>query len=277
MKSLKSTLLLALAATSFASSVASAYIVPGDRNPPRYPERPDRPDRPGRPGDDYNRGDIVRSISLRRTVNNERLSLLRLIDLRNTRGLRVESIVVTADSSYANAELQLLINGRVEDYQRANSSQIYLNSRSGTELNSDSNALQLDVRGSLYIRSIEVRLSDRGGSSIPNRQIVPVSIRASIMSGQSVDIFRYINTRPLEGYVVEGMVIQGRARYRSGLVDVVQNGRRIASTLNLQEYTNAHHVQMFQTAVINSYTRLELAARGDIEIDRVELHLVRSR
>lgn len=281
MNLLKSSLLFLLASATFSSSVATAYLVPGDRrpNPPRYPEYPDRPGRPDRPG---HPSDIVRSISIYRTISNEKLALRQLLDLdRDYRGLRIESVTVTADSSYANAELQLLINGRVEDYQRANSNYIVLQPRVNDEIGSEIRTLQLDVRGSLYIRTIEVRLSDRGGyypePGLPARQNISVSVFQTIYSGNSVNLSRLIDARRLDGYKIEGMTIYGNARYRSGLVDVVQNGRRVASSVNLEQYSSAHRVYLFEQVEISPYSSLDLVARGDIEIDRVELQLIRAR
>lgn len=285
MKSIKAAMLFVLLATGFVGVSANAYLVPEDRyNPPRYPERPGRPERPDYPDyPDYDR-EIVRSISIQRTISNDRLPLRRLLDLdSSTRGLTVESVVVLAEGSRANAELQLLINGRVEDYQRVNSNYTVLQPRANVELGTDIHSLQLDVRGSVYIRTIEVRLSSRGGGGYnpnpgaPFRQTVPVYINRTLFSNSMVNLMAFVDTRRLEGYSVEGMIIYGRARYRTALIDVMQNGRTVAETVNLAEYSSAHRVFMRQQVPVGSYYSLDLLARGDSDIERVDLQLVRAR
>lgn len=282
MKSIKTAMLFVLLATGLVGVSANAYLVPEDRyNPPRYPERPGRPDRPDYP--DYDR-EIVRSISINRTISNDRLPLRRLLDLdSSTRGLNVESVVVIGDGSYANAELQLLINGRVEDYQRVNSNYTVLQPRMNVELGTDIHALQLDVRGRLYVRTIEVRLSSRGGGGYnpnpgaPYRQTIPVYVNRTLFSNSMVNLMSFVDTRRLEGYNVEGMIIYGRARYRTALIDVMQNGRAVADTVNLAEYSSAHRVFMRQQVPVGSYYSLDLLARGESDIERVDLQLVRAR
>lgn len=282
MKSIKTAMLFVLLATGLVGVNANAYLVPEDRyNPPRYPERPGRPDRPDYP--DYDR-EIVRSISINRTISNDRLPLRRLLDLdSSTRGLNVESVVVIGDGSYANAELQLLINGRVEDYQRVNSNYTVLQPRMNVELGTDIHALQLDVRGRLYVRTIEVRLSSRGGGGYnpnpgaPYRQTIPVYVNRTLFSNSMVNLMSFVDTRRLEGYNVEGMIIYGRARYRTALIDVMQNGRAVADTVNLAEYSSAHRVFMRQQVPVGSYYSLDLLARGESDIERVDLQLVRAR
>ncbi len=119
--------------------------------PPRYEPRPPvRPD----PGYQY----IDQTVSVRRTLSNQHLDLMRLFNLHGYySGYSVESITVRVeDGRYSY--LRLLADGRVEDEGSGNARNVTLYPRYNTQIGYGLHDLLLEVDGTAYIKRIQIRL-----------------------------------------------------------------------------------------------------------------------
>lgn len=278
---------LAVSAVLLTSLLSQAFIVPGDRsNPgggisPYQPVDPNpyEPGRPGRGGDGRGGGRndvIVKSVSLYRTVRNENLALRQLANIGTQyNGMTVESVTVLLQSP-ENAKLQLSVNGLVADVKRANSTYVVLTPQREDVLGREVSSLKLQVRGQARINTIEIRL--RGGmqDQLPNRQSVTLNVYRSTSTQDRIDLSSLMDMRRLQGYRVESMVINARAQGRAALIDVMMDGRLVSQTMNVSDRSMDLQVRLNRSVQLSLYSRLELATRGLMNVDRVTLQLVRA-
>ncbi len=103
--------------------------------------------------------EVVR-VGVHRRYVHERISLRRLLGLdRDYRGYRIQSVTVKVRPNRTRARLALLADGPVVDRARArHARRVELRPDDNRTLGRDLNRLQLAVRGSAYIDSIQVKL-----------------------------------------------------------------------------------------------------------------------
>lgn len=253
---------------------------PGPR--PRPEPRPPRPVPPPRPTPppyypppEY--GDVRREIYLNRNFGNETLNLRRLAGLGyEFSNFSVASVEVQLNSGrYANADLQLRLNGFVEDSQRANRDYISLRSYSNNILGSNLDSLLLDIRGVADVRMITVVLRDRGGYNPgPRIEEVNVSLYRSVGDYERINLSQYVDMRRYAGWTLDSMSIVARANGRTALMDVLVQGMNQA-TLTIDPYNRSYMVGFNGRMIVDSWTSIELLTRGYMSIDTVTLRLVR--
>ena len=119
--------------------------------PPRYEPRPPiRPD----PGYDY----ITQTVSVRRTLSNQYLDIMRLFNLHGYySGYSVESITVRVDEGHYSV-LRLLADGRVEDEGSGNARNVTLYPRYNTQIGYGLHELLLEVDGTAFVKRVQIRL-----------------------------------------------------------------------------------------------------------------------
>lgn len=114
----------------------------------------------------------VVQVGVHRRFFDERIPLRRLLGLdRDYSGYRIQSVTVKVRPNRSRARLALLANGQVVDRARASQTRrIELTPNDDRTLGRDLNRLQLAVRGSAYIDSIQVKLRaprhDRRGRGV---------------------------------------------------------------------------------------------------------------
>ena len=103
--------------------------------------------------------EVVR-VGVHRRYVHEQIPLRRLLGLdRNYRGYRIQSVTVKVRPNRTRARLALLADGHVVDRARARHTRhVELRPDDNRTLGRDLNRLQLAVRGSAYIDSIQVKL-----------------------------------------------------------------------------------------------------------------------
>lgn len=250
---------------------------PGPRpTPPPYIPPPYDPN-PYDPSPGY--GEVRREIYLNRQFGNETLNLRRLAGLGYE--FQDHSIVAVEvqlnNARYANADLQLRVNGYVEDSQRANRDYLSLRPRSGSRLGSNMDSVLLDVRGVADFRSITVILSNRGGGGYdpsPRIEEVNVSLYRSVGSNERINLAQYVDLRRYAGWVLDSMVINARADGRAGLIDVVVQGGNQA-TVTIEPYDRSYMVGLYGRSVLDGRTSIDLLTRGYMTVNTVTLRLVR--
>ncbi len=113
----------------------------------------------------YKRNKDVSRIRLNRWVENEVLPLRRLLNLgRESRGYRIDAVIVRIDPGGSRGSARLLVNGRAENQrQRLNRKVLVFRPRDDAVIGFGVRSLRLDVRGQAFVRNIKIKLSrDRG-------------------------------------------------------------------------------------------------------------------
>ena len=113
----------------------------------------------------FKRDKDVSRIRLNRWVENEVLPLRRLLNLgRDSRGYRIDAVIVRINPGRSRGSARLLVNGRAENQrQRLNREVLVFRPRNDVVIGFGVRSLRLDVRGQAFVRNIKIKLSrDRG-------------------------------------------------------------------------------------------------------------------
>lgn len=292
---LKKSILIAFAALNLASLTAGAYIVPGGPRPPQPAPYPQDPGYPGYPppfpgGDDFGNGRNGRQeqkiIYINRRVGNETLSLRQLAGIgENYRGYTVESVIVDVRRSGPRAELSLLTDGRMEETTYSPQGRVQLRPRFRAVLGEDIRTLQLEVRGIADIDSVTINLiegdrydrpdrPDRPG--FPGREIdVPLYVSRRLYGNDRLDLTQYIDMNRYRGHRIEAIEIEATPVYNNALMDVIINGFNQGQTLQIDRYGSRQTVRPMNAVLGLGADSIMLYTRGDLDIHRVTLRLMR--
>ncbi|MEN0059108.1 MAG: hypothetical protein AAGB31_09770 [Bdellovibrio sp.] len=257
---LKKSLMMAMMATTCMMAAAEAYIVPGA--PPQRPPASNREER--------------KVINLNRRVSNETLSLLQLARMGSEyNGYEVTSVDVDVRSSDRRAELSLLGDGRLEDSVYAPQGVIRLLPRYRAVIGEDIRNLGLEVRSAINIRSITINLvNNRGGT--PGRTLdVPLSISRRLSGNSRLDITPYIDMNRYRGYKLAAIEVEAAAAYKVALIDIQINSFNQGSTIQLDTVNRVHTVRVQNLELGRGADNIVLSTRGDLNLRKVTLKLVR--
>ncbi len=125
-----------------------------------------------RPGPSPIPGQVARKYISQSFRGFETLPLRQLMDLdRDFRGMSIAKVVVTGESIYGSSDARLTVNGsqvgRVETFSRFRRDLEFALPNSSDTLGDEIRTLQLDLRGEIYIESIEVHFERRGNRPTP--------------------------------------------------------------------------------------------------------------
>lgn len=295
---LQQKIFLALAAMTFVSTIANAYIVPGDR-PPRYPG-PGRPHEPRPPVDPSpydpptypGEQEEIRTIIINRQVQFEQIPIDRMINLHAMQGLELTMVEVETLRTDYRDQVALLINRQNVDQQNAREGFTELFPAQDRIVGFDLHELDLSIQGSMYIGRVILHFQpgvDGGigrpddGIGRPDRppydrdlQNVFVPVNRTFFGIDRLDIGQYVSLRNFVGQRLEAIEVVADARFNNAIIDLMINGFQVG-------YGQSVGPQM-QTIILypganqmigRGADSILLLTRGDVTIHSLNLRISR--
>ncbi|KYG66511.1 hypothetical protein AZI86_05550 [Bdellovibrio bacteriovorus] len=292
-------ILLSFAAITFMSVSAGAF--PGDRRPGRgpghgpggggpapIPSFPGNPapgpgyPAPGNPGPGYGRQES-RNIFIGQRVGNTDLPLRQLGRIGDDyRGYSVESVVVELRGYDQSTQISLVTDGRQGDTIYNPQGRILLRPRFGDVIGRDFTNLILSVRGVVDIGNITVNLVDRGGGYNPNPgpgpgypEMINISINRRMMGISRLELAPYIDMYRYRGYRIESVDVEAQAAFNNALLDLLINGYNQGQTMSVDRFRRLVSFRPYNATIGYGGDSIAINTRGDVDIFRVTIRLVR--
>jgi hypothetical protein len=245
------------------------YIPPYiPENPPQYPPNPGYP---GYPGPGLERREVV----INRYMTNERLDL----GLYLERGISVESVEVWMNNSYNTyANLNLLVDGLVEDSRSGVNSLVTLLPRRPVFMDAYSRRLQLEVSGQIYVSRLVITYRRGGALPPPNNGSFELSqfVNRQFVGLSSLDIGSLVSLHLYRGYRVMSVAIQGSSAAGHGRVEILANGLGQGGAQILPIYSTLATFYVGSPSLIGyDLNSLSLRMNGNIHIERVIVRVSR--
>lgn len=272
-------------------------VVPGPTRP--LPPPSPGPGHPGNPGHPGQGGRFQKEIYLGRYITNEALPLRQLAGLgREFEGYNVESVRVETRPAGYYANLELVVNGRVEASSSSNGSNVTLRPRGYSPLGRDVQSLRLRVQGTAYIDRIVIVLASNGGGypgpgpgpgprppypppypgpqPQPNVVSLPIHLNVRAYGDQRIDLAGYVNLSGYRGYRLQAIEVRGQAVYNNALVDLLTNGYYAGQVeLNFRGQNGGVVYPQHRVIIGQGGDQVSLLVRGEAVIQTVILHLQR--
>lgn len=295
---LKQKIILAIAAMTFVSAIANAYIVPGDR-PPRYPGpgQPHDPrppvdpspyDPPSYPGEQ----EEVRTIIINRQVQYEQLPIDRMINLQAMQGLELTMVEVETLRTDFRDQVGLLINQQNVDQQHAREGFTELFPSQDRIVGFDLHELDLSIQGSMYIGRVILHFQqgvDGGigrpddGVGRPDRppygrdlQNVFVPVNRTFFGNDRLDIGQYVSLRKFTGQRLEAIEVLAEARFNNAIIDLMINGFQVGFGQSVGPHMQTVILYPGNNNIIGrGADSILLLTRGDVTIHSLNLRISR--
>lgn len=303
---LQKIILLSFAAITLMATSAGA--IPGDGfGPGRGPGRghgpgrgPDRggpppiprpgPGHPGNPNPGYppapgNPGGRVesRNIFIGQRIGNTDLPLRQLGRIGDDyRGWDVDSVVIELRGFDQSTQITLVTDGRAGDTAYNPQGRIILKPRYGSMIGRDFTNLVLAVRGVVDIGNITVNLVNNGGYNpgpgYPGPgypETINISINRRMFGVDRLELAPYIDMYRYRGYRIDAVDVEASAAFNNALLDFLVNGYNQGQTMAVDRFRRVVSFRPYNATIGYGGDSLVINNRGDVDIYRVTLRLVR--
>lgn len=253
---------------------------PGHQNPgPGYPGP--GPGYPGNPGSVE-----ARNIFIGQRVGNTDLPLRQLGRIGDDyRGYEVDSVIVEVRGADRSTQLTLVTDGRANDTSAYGpQGRVVLKPRFGSIIGRDFTNLVLSVRGVADIGTITVNLINRGGYQPgPNpyppgpgyAEYVYVNVSRRMFGVDRFELTPYIDMYRYRGWRIESVDVEASALYNNALLDLSVNGYSQSQPIGVDRFRRVYSIRPYNAVIDFGTNSIALGNRGDVDIHRVTLRLVR--